>query len=358
MRRRALIATGAAGAATLALAGCAGRPGPGPRDGRLLRRIGFGSCMDQRRPQPLWDTVLGAGCDLLLFGGDNVYVEQPATPASIARAYAQAAELPGLARVRAAVPHLATWDDNDYGPNDGDASFAHKQASKDAFLRFWGAPADDPRRGREGIHHAALFGPAGRRVQVILLDDRWFRSPWRRTDQRDAPGRERYLPDTDPGKTLLGEPQWAWLAQQLRAPAQLRFIVSGIQVLATGHGWESWSLLPRERQRLFDTIARTGAGGVVLLSGDRHFGAFYRETQGVPYPLAEMTASGWTHTWTGVREAGPNRLGEPYTALHFGVADIDWEQRRLALGLVGQDGAVARRLPLSFDELNVRNASA
>ncbi len=357
MRRRSLLA-GVAGGGALALAACGGMPVQAPRTGAPLRRLGFGSCMDQKRPQPLWDVVLGAGCDLLVFGGDNVYVDQPATPAAIERAYAQAAELPGLARVRATVPHLATWDDNDYGPNDGDASFAHKQASKDAFLRFWRVPADDPRRGREGVYHAASVGPPGRRVQVLLLDDRWFRSPWRRTDQRDAPGRERYLPDADPGKTLLGEAQWAWLAQQLREPAQLRFIVSGIQVLATGHGWESWSLLPRERQRLFDTIAHAGAGGVVLLSGDRHFGAFYRETEGVPYPLVEMTASGWTHTWAGVREAGPNRLGEPYTGLHFGVADIDWDRRELALGLVGQDGAMARRLALGFDALNVRNASA
>lgn len=349
MRRRALLAAAAAGSA-VSLAGCAGRPRPVDP---VVRRLGFGSCMDQKRPQPMWDAVLGARCDLFVFGGDNVYVDTPPTPQAIRRAYAQAAELPGLARVRAAVAHLAIWDDNDYGPNDGDASFADKQFSKDAFLEFWRVPADDPRRTRPGLYHAQVFGPPGRRVQVILLDGRWFRSPWQRTDRRDAPGRERYLPDTDPTKTLLGDTQWDWLEQQLREPAQLRFIVSGIQVLARGHGWECWALMPHERQRLFDTIARTQAGGVVLLSGDRHFGAFYRETEGTPWPLVEMTASGFTHTFAGVREAGPNRIGDPFTALHFGTADIDWERRGLRLALVGADGEAARSLPLSFDDLRV-----
>jgi alkaline phosphatase D len=28
------------------------------------------------------------------------------------------------------VPHLATWDDHDYGKNDGGAAFVHKRASQ------------------------------------------------------------------------------------------------------------------------------------------------------------------------------------------------------------------------------------
>jgi alkaline phosphatase D len=105
-------------------------------------------------------------------------------------------------------------------------------------------------------------------VQVILLDTRFFRSPLKPTDQRNAPGRERYLPDEDPTKTMLGEAQWAWLADRLREPAEVRLIVSSVQVLAEGHGWERWGNFPRERQRLYDLIRDTGARGVVYLSGD------------------------------------------------------------------------------------------
>jgi alkaline phosphatase D len=255
--------------------------------------------------------------------------------------------------VRQTIPHLALWDDHDYGVNDAGAEFPSRAEAQQEFLSFWQVPADDPRRSREGLYHAQLFGPPGRRVQVIVLDGRYFRSPLKPTDQRGAPGKERYVPDADPAKTMLGEAQWRWLEAELRKPAQVRLIQSGIQVLAEGHGWERWGNLPRERQRLFDTIARSGAGGVVLLSGDRHIGAFYRQVDGVAYPLTEITASGFTHTFRAVKEAGPNRIGDPYVELHFGAVDIDWAARGLLLQLMDVAGRVQRSVAVPFDELKV-----
>jgi hypothetical protein len=38
---------------------------------------------------------------------------------------------------------------------------------------------------------------------LALLDTRFFRSPLEPADQRNAAGRERHLPDGDPGKTML-----------------------------------------------------------------------------------------------------------------------------------------------------------
>jgi hypothetical protein len=89
-------------------------------------------------------------------------------------------------------------------------------------------------------------------------------------------------------------PQWTWLAEQLTVPAELRLLVSSVQVVADGHGWERWGNLPLQRQQLYDLIRTTGADRVVVLSGDRHVGAIYRETQGLPYPLIEITTSGIT----------------------------------------------------------------
>jgi alkaline phosphatase D len=346
MQRRELLSAGM----SLALAGCASTGA----SQEPLRRIAFGSCNDQKLPQGIWDAVLAARPDLFLFGGDNVYCDEPFSPDKLQAAYAQAMRSPGFARVLATVPHMAVWDDHDFGLNDGGEGFAGKQASKDVFLSFWKAPADDPRRTREGLYDARIFGPRGRRVQVILLDDRWFRSPLRRTDQRDAPGKERYLPDSDPRKTLLGPAQWRWLEQQLREPAEIRLVLSGIQVLAEGHGWERWGNLPLERERLFRLIADTRAGGVVLLSGDRHIGGHYRQAEGVAYPLVECTASGFTHTYRAVKEAGPNRIGDPFTELHFGAVDIDWAGRGLLLNLVDGQARVARSVAVSFDELKVK----
>jgi alkaline phosphatase D len=319
-----------------------------------LSRIAFGSCADQAAPQPIWDAILAYRPELFIFMGDNVYGDFRTADAShLRQAYATAEGIAGYAKLRQDVAHLTVWDDHDYGSNDGGGDFPHKAVSKELFLDFWKVPAGDVRRTREGIYDSHVIGPAGRRVQVILLDMRWFRSPLRITDQRGAPGKERYLPDDNPAKTMLGATQWAWLAQELRKPAEIRLLVSSIQVLAEGHGWERWGNFPLERQKLFDTIRDSGAKGVVLLSGDRHIGALYRETPAGLYPLYETTSSGLNKAFRGAKEPGPNRLGALYALPNFGVVEIDWTGRKLLTALHDESGSVQRSVNITFDELQL-----
>jgi alkaline phosphatase D len=260
-----------------------------------------------------------------------------------------------LARLRSTIPHLATWDDHDYGKNDAGAEFVGRHEAQRLFLQFWDVPLSDVRHQREGVYHSQSFGPDGQRVQVILLDTRFFRSSLKPTDQRNAAGRERYLPDEDPGKTMLGEAQWTWLAERLREPADVRLIVSSIQVVAEGHGWERWGNFPRERQRLYDLIRASAAGGVILLSGDRHVGGLYRETTTTPYPFVEITSSGINQVFPGNREAGPNRLGAVYGAPNFGTIDVDWWERTATLSLRSENGEPVRRQVVRLDELRIAN---
>jgi alkaline phosphatase D len=319
-----------------------------------LTRIAFGSCAHQERPQPIWEAVLQYRPELFLFLGDNVYGDvrdgQPVASEaelldSLRLAYRRAAAIPALARLRQTVPHLATWDDHDYGRNDGGEEFGHKRASQQLFAEFWQLPAEDPRHQRDGVYHVQVFGPPGRRVQVILLDTRFFRSALKPTDQR-------YVPDEDPAKTILGAPQWAWLEEQLKAPADLRLIVSSIQVVADGHGWERWGNFPLQRQKLYELIETTGAERVLFLSGDRHIGAIYQETHGTPYPLIEVTSSGITQAFPGAVETSPQRVGALYGAVNFGTIDIDWWERRLTLQLRGENGEAVRTLAVSFEEIS------
>lgn len=326
-----------------------------------LTRIAFGSCAHQERPQPIWEAVLQYRPELFIFLGDNVYgdVRDGKTVDSDAEildslrlAYSRAAAIPDFARLRTTVPHVATWDDHDYGRNDGGEEFVHKRASQQLFADFWNLPASDPRRQRDGVYHAQVFGPPGRRVQVILLDTRFFRSALQPTDQRGAPGKERYVPDEEPAKTMLGAPQWAWLAEQLQAPAELRLLVSSIQVVADGHGWERWGNFPLQRQQLYDLIGTTGAERVIVLSGDRHIGGIYRETHGTPYPIMEVTSSGITQHFPGAVETSPNRVGALYGAVNFGTIDVDWWERRLTLQLRAENGEPVRQLAVNFAEMS------
>jgi alkaline phosphatase D len=135
----------------------------------------------------------------------------------------------------------------------------------------------------------------------------------------------------------------------------VRIIVSGVQVVTEGHGWERWGNFPRERERLYRLIGSTGAQGVVLLSGDRHIGALYRESSGTPYPLVEMTSSGITHPWRAASEAGPNRLGELFTDLHYGTVDIDWAGGGLSMSIRDIEGKPQRTARIPFNQLKVQS---
>jgi len=318
-----------------------------------LTRIAFGSCAHQDKPQPIWDAVLAYRPELFVFTGDNVYGDVTSGAMTELRdAYAAAAKVEGIAALRAQVPVLATWDDHDYGQNDGGADFAHKEQAELLFHSFWGIEDDDPRRQRPGVYHAEIFGPPRGRTQVILLDTRSFRSALRPTDERGALGKEAYLPEPDPAKTMLGEAQWAWLAEQLRAPAELRLLVSSVQVLAEQHGFERWGNLPLERQRLLDLIAETGANGVVLVSGDRHIGALYRLNDGVPYELYEITSSGLNMAYAHNRDIGPLRLGEVYGQDNFGTIDVDWQAGEITLSVRGMDGEAVRSATIPIAALS------
>jgi alkaline phosphatase D len=326
-----------------------------PPESFNLSRIALGSCADQRQPQPFWEAILTENPELMILMGDNVYGDVSSEAMTELRdAYAALMAQPGFRRFRAEVPILAIWDDHDYGGNDAGADFPYRQQSAALFREFWRVPAGSRRAEGEGLYEARTFGPPGRRLQVMLLDMRWFRSPLRPTDDWGAPGKERYLPDPDPAKTMLGEAQWGWLAERLREPADLRLIVSSIQVLAEGHGWERWGNLPAERERLIRLIAETGAEHVVFLSGDRHLGAIYVRTAGVPYPLYEITASSLNRPFRDAREHDPLQLGDIYVGANFGMLRIDWTAGRVALELHATEGGLVRSAEVDLSRLSAR----
>ncbi len=320
-----------------------------------LQHIGFGSCLHQDRPQKILDTVLAEDFELFLFLGDNVYGDvdrqrlDDLTP--LREAYDKQQQSAGLQKLRRSTPILATWDDHDYGLNDAGADFAERAGAEALFEDFWQIPATAASTQWPGVYDSAVFGPPGRRVQIVLLDTRYFRSPLQPTDQR-GPGKERYVPDEDPTKTMLGEAQWAWLSDQLQQPADLRLIVSSIQVIADGHGWEAWRMLPTERQRLYETLQKSGASGVVLLSGDRHRAGIYRHSEALGYPLYEITSSSLNLPIRDIKEeSGPFRLGPTYMAENYGALTVDWSAGTVELSVRGMDGQTVLAETLSLADL-------
>ncbi len=361
----ALLALGAAAVAVVIAVAVFGRPSgavgdPGlaaalapikiaaqPAPGTTLQRIAFGSCVRQTRPIPIFNDVMAAKPELLLLIGDNVYGDfNDAEAKPLKAAYTALAGQPDYQRLRSTVPILPMWDDHDMGKNDGGTEFVFRAVSGRLFHQFWGMQPE--RAVEEGIYYSRYYGAAGRRVQIIMLDTRSFRSPIKRkTAAFEHWG--NFEPDPDPTKTMLGDQQWAWLADELKKPAEVRLIVSSIQVLAEGHGWERWGNLPHQRQRFVELLSAVQGGALVLVSGDRHSGAFYSAPM-KGRDLVELTTSSLN-----APPPGPNRdariaplVSDVFSRENFGFAAINWDQRIILLTLRGLNGEKLAERPVKF----------
>jgi hypothetical protein len=323
-----------------------------------LHRIAFGSCATQERPQPIWDAVGATKPELLLLLGDNIYADTEDMGVMKAK-YDKFAAMPGFKALRESVPILATWDDHDLGVNDGGSDYPKKVESQKLFLDFFGEPADSTRRKQAGVYDAKVIGPEGKRVQIIMLDTRYFRSsPLKKKVAAVGRNEGPYEPNPDPSTTMLGEDQWRWLDEQFRQPAEIRLIVSSIQVIAEDHGWEKWMNIPHERERLYRLIKDTGVEGVVFLSGDRHLAELSTMDGGAGYPFYDITSSGLNQASKSWRplEVNRHRVGTMNWGDNFGLVTIDWERPdpEIALQIRDQKGDVFLGQKLNLSTLKRR----
>ena len=393
-------------------------------------RILFGSCSSQTHPQPLWDQILRLSPDAFVWGGDVVYHDsgcgpecfRPASLAEMEANFAAQRAEPGYAALRASgVPIFGTWDDHDYGINDGDRTWVHRNVSRELFLDFLDVPADSVRRTQAGVYasHDVAHPSGVGTVKVLLLDNRYARDPW------DGP--------VGVGD-FLGDEQWAWFESELStSTADVHLIVSGLQVLPEfRYAGESWSRFPASRERLLDTLLRLRVRSPVLLSGDVHYGELMEASCSVARGeaeaeqqhwqrqrqrqrqrqqddevasarLVEITSSGMTHGWAykfvepaslaaanggwsparfGTLEGSMQRaLGwvvmhwfqrsQPFRyqmrsgdgtpqymlGLNFGEVRIDWGARSLAVALRDSRGATRHAATFALDALGTANQS-
>ena len=173
----------------------------------VLTRIAVGSCNQENNSQHMWARIAATNPQAFLFIGDNVYGDTGwdggADLATLRAAYAKQSTHPEFIDFAANHPIMATWDDHDFGFNDGGASFTHRRFAEDIFEHYWRSPDDV--RERDGVYFSRTYGEAGQTTQLIVLDTRFFRSNLRRPGPgEEGPAVGRYLPDGDPAKTMPG----------------------------------------------------------------------------------------------------------------------------------------------------------
>lgn len=308
--------------------------------------IAFGSCNKSSLDNLLWDDVIASEPDVWVWGGDNVYADTDDMERLRTHYSAQNA-VPGYRKMKKRIPIIGTWDDHDYGVNDGGVEFKAKEGSQAEFLDFMEVPKDSPRRQREGVYTTHDFRSPFGSVKVIILDTRYFRTALTPDTLTD----KRIKPNTYGEGTILGEMQWKWLGEVLhRSRADFNVIVSSIQFLSNEHGFECWGNFPHEVDRLKSLIAQSKSRGVMILSGDRHISEFSKtKVAGIGYPLIDFTSSGLTHAYSKYSgEPNPFRIGSVISTESFGLVRFNFLTNTVDFMMVGDDGVVFSRLEQSY----------
>ena len=301
--------------------------------------IGFGSCLTQERSMPIFNTIKDENYDLFLMIGDNVYGDSEREDLlELREAYDKQRQ--NFDNLNLNFPIEAIWDDHDYGLNDAGKEYAYKEDAKELFLDFWNISMDDVRRSRDGLYFEWIQTIDGITVQMLFLDTRFFRDALLPTDERGAPGKERYLPHTDTSLTMLGVDQWNWLEEKMNIQVDHRIIVSSIQFLAMGHGWEAWKTLPHERQKLIDIIDQSSSENVLILSGDRHRAGLYQLTTNSNKNIIEMTSSSLNLSFANDEEAGPLRVGPTFVQENYGEILLNKTSNSLIVNLKDNQGKI------------------
>lgn len=256
----------------------------GPNDGLRFRTAlptgkrgivtaGFASCANASA-EPVWQRMGLLGVDYVLFGGDTPYIDTGnlATIRSKHRAFL---ETPFMSDLIRKTPTVGTWDDHDFGLNNGNGlSVGYKNLTRQGFVEY--RAHERFGEGSEGVFHKLDTGP----MEIFLLDPRWY------SQTEPSP--------VDPAQTTcFGPEQWQWIRDSLlvsRAPFKVLMMGQIWQDKKNGETDDMFTYW-YERDALLDFVEENQIPGVVLVGGDVHVSRHLIHPRRVGYDLQDFIIS-------------------------------------------------------------------
>lgn len=254
----------------------AGRFETPPRPGTPVRfKLAVTSCMRPDHPQQAWQVLMAQKPSVHLMLGDNVYADST-NRAVLWRHHLAMRDVWTFRAVLRLMANYAIWDDHDFAANDqgGLELLGRRDESLRAFREVWANPS----AGLPGVP-GAFFRFHWGDVEFFVLDGRYYRSPLK------APN--------DARKKMIGDAQFAWLAQGLRASrAQFKVLATGSAIL--GDRKDTWAQYSHALHRILKLIDDHRIDGVLWLTGDLHLCRIDVHKDALPgmYDLYEVISSG------------------------------------------------------------------
>jgi alkaline phosphatase D len=271
------------------------------------------SCSDDRYDQEqkiLWEDLYQQKPDIIFAIGDNVYTDwrdgknlgKMVAPDTIWDRYVETRSKLSIFRQKELLPFFATWDDHDFGMNDGNSTYPYIEQSRiimDAFFPYL-ADAKTILEG-PGVAKAAKIA----NHLFILFDDRSFRSPNEKPAfcyRKNHELCKKYeLQVNNQDSTHFGKVQEEWALGLIRSHDGATWLISGDQWFGSYHPFESYEgnhpnsfkrFLRDIEKAIFSAKKDKKKSYVIFGSGDRHLNETMRVKPFLNYSTLEFTSSG------------------------------------------------------------------
>ncbi len=209
----------------------------------------------------IFEHIADKNPDAMIWLGDNIYLREYDyfTWKGYLHRYNHTRKTPEIQRLLRSTTNYAIWDDHDFGPNDANGSWIHKDWALEAFKLYWMNPSFGI-AGTPGINTAFPVNDA----HFFFMDNRY---------NRTSPDNKGVDPH------ILGKAQIEWLIEALKfSKAPFKMIAVGGQVLNPSNVYENHARYADERKYLLDRIVEEKIDGVVFLTGDRHHTELRKES--------------------------------------------------------------------------------
>lgn len=286
---------------------------------------------------PIYDVMSSTKNDAMIWMGDNLYLlgRESYSDKKQSKKYIRTRKVPQLVNFLQSTPQYSMWDDHDFGPNNSDGTFKHKDISLKNFQQFWANPA--PVDSNEGIYYSIRYP----QVEIFLTDNRYH-----------AKNGERYFSDE----------QMKWLQNGLKnSTAPFKIIISGNQANNTQTRHETL-YMTGEFQKIIESIKENHVSGVLFVNGDRHHSEMFKHQLNNIYPIYEFTNSSLTSVATGIRKRSqeyinPARIHGVTKAHVFGKISIfpdhqDEENLLILLETINKRGKILWKETISLKDIS------
>jgi hypothetical protein len=268
-------------------------------------KVALGSCIQEKYQNfGVWEALVLSRPDYLFMVGDTVYADRiwqggddddvkPADPVQLWNQYTRYFKNIIYYKSLRLIPTLATWDDHDYGINNGDGTYPYKSNALRVFHTMFAQNPDFSASALKGPGVSFAFVAFGQ--NYLFLDDRSFKAPI----------------ESDLIPYLFGPIQHEFMFGVLAQSTRPTWMISGMPFFGAYNKKESLEGdYPEAHHFLMKQFSQFQAP-IAFISGDTHFSEIMAiEEQVLGYPTLEITASS-IHSYTrdkAGKKKNPRRL--------------------------------------------------